>query len=104
MDAQAITGQEDEFQRLIANAKFALVLLINESTGAWELTEPASARTCAERGLIVGGVLAMVGGYPKAAISVLLDEATNTAIAEEFGRRYKRSHVRWHCEPAPGAH
>jgi len=92
----------DKFEQLARDAEYALFLLANESTGDFELIEPQpiptdAARGYSERGLSFGGVLALVGGKPRSALALPLEDATVDAIVREFIARvvYMEKHPRW---------
>ncbi len=102
-------AEPNKFERLIASSTFALVLLINERSGDWELTDPQpvpveTAQRYAQRGLAFGGVFGLVDGKPQVALAVPLEDEQIKAIAPEFTRRWAHSitHPRWLVTEAPG--
>lgn len=96
----------DKFEKLASEASFMLILLANESTGDWVLLSPEPVpadmdRTYKERGLCFAGVLGVVAGKPRTALDMPLDDATITAITQEFCRRVERlvTHPCWTMRP-----
>src|ERR1700721_4197380 len=102
---------QDKFQQLVAEAEYAVFVLVNEETGDFALIGPqdvledASRMTYGERGLSFGGVFGLVSGKPKSALSVPLDDVTITNIAGGFTRRWAAHFIPpppWCCTSAPG--